>query len=66
MTDRIGGVICPLATPLGDDEQLDVPALHRLLERIVPDLDGVFPLGSSGEFALLAPRIAEQMVEPNE
>jgi dihydrodipicolinate synthase/N-acetylneuraminate lyase len=63
LTDRIGGIICPLATPLGDDEQLDVPALHQLLERIVPDLDGVFPLGSSGEFALLAPRTAEQIVD---
>lgn len=63
MTDRIGGIVCPLATPLDGDEQLDVPALHRLLDRIMPDLDGVFPLGSSGEFALLAPRTAEHLVD---
>lgn len=63
MSQRIGGIVCPLATPLGEDEQLDVPALHRLLDRIMPDLDGVFPLGSSGEFALLTPSTAERLVD---
>lgn len=58
-----GGIICPIATPLDADEGLDVPALHLLLDRILPDLDGVFALGSSGEFALLRPRVSEELVE---
>jgi 4-hydroxy-tetrahydrodipicolinate synthase len=63
VTHRIGGIVCPLATPLTDDEQLDVTALHMLLDRIMPDLDGVFPLGSSGEFAVLTQRAAEHLVD---
>ncbi|MBF6613077.1 MAG: dihydrodipicolinate synthase family protein [Chloroflexi bacterium] len=59
----IGGIICPLATPLDDAEDLDVPALHLLLDRLLPDLDGVFALGSSGEFALLRPSTAEHLVD---
>lgn len=61
--DTVAGIICPLATPLDDAEELDVPALHRLLDRLLPDLDGVFALGSSGEFALLKPATAERLVD---
>ena len=58
-----GGVICPLATPLTDDEDLDIPALQSLIDRVVPDLDGILALGSSGEFALLRPQVAERVVD---
>lgn len=57
------GIICPIAVPLTDDERLDVPALNRLLDRLVPDLDGLFVLGTSGELALLRPEVAEHVVE---
>src|ERR1035437_7336518 len=58
-----GGVICPLATPLTDDEDLDIAALESLIDRVVPDLDGILALGSSGEFALLRPQVAERVVD---
>lgn len=61
--NRPGGIICPLATPLDDDERLDVAALDRLMDRIAGDLDGIFALGSSGEFALLRPAVAEAVVD---
>lgn len=61
--NTFGGIICPLATPLDDAEGVDVGALHRLLDRILPDLDGVFALGSSGEFALLTERVADHLVD---
>jgi 4-hydroxy-tetrahydrodipicolinate synthase len=64
MTENaLRGIICPLATPLDSDEGLDVAALHRLLDHILPHLDGVFALGSSGEFAMLTERVAEQLVD---
>jgi dihydrodipicolinate synthase/N-acetylneuraminate lyase len=56
------GIICPLATPLDAEENLDKPILHRLLDHILPDLDAVFVLGSSGEFAVLKEQTAQQIV----
>lgn len=57
------GVICPLATPLTEDEQVDVSALRRLVDRLAPDLDGLLVLGSSAEYALLTQSAAEQVVD---
>lgn len=57
------GIICPLATPLDAAENLDLAALHRLLDRSLPDLDAVFVLGSSGEFAALQEPTARQIVD---
>ena len=57
------GIVCPLATPLNDDERLDQPALGRLLDFILPDVDGLLVLGSSGEFSLLRPEVSEQVIE---
>ena len=58
-----GGIICPIATPLDDEERLDVASLRRLLDRILPDIDGLLVLGSTGEFAFLKEEVADQMVE---
>lgn len=57
------GIICPLATPLDAEENLDRSTLHRLLDYILPDLDAVFVLGSSGEFAVLKEQTARQVVD---
>lgn len=62
-TNMPGGIICPLATPIDDAEAVDVQALRQLLDQILPDLDGVFALGSSGEFALLTERTADCLVD---
>ena len=43
---RPEGVIVHLATRLTDDERLDGPALDSLIDRLLPDVDGVFVLGS--------------------
>lgn len=58
-----GGMICPLAVPLDDDENLDIVGLRRLLDYVLPEVDGIFVLGSTGEFAHLTERVAEQVVE---
>lgn len=56
-------IVCPLATPLLDGEELDVRALRRLVERLVPDVDAFFLLGSSGESATLRDRVRFELVE---
>jgi dihydrodipicolinate synthase/N-acetylneuraminate lyase len=48
-----GGIVCPLATPLTPDGRLDEDVLRALIEALVPDLDGLFVLGSSGELTWL-------------
>ncbi len=57
------GIICPLATPLDSEENLDLATLHQLLDYIIPSLDAVFVLGSSGEFAALKEQTARQIVD---
>lgn len=57
------GIVCPLATPLDDEERVDESALRRLVERLVPHLDGILALGSSAEYALLRPEVAENALE---
>jgi dihydrodipicolinate synthase/N-acetylneuraminate lyase len=62
-TPRPSGIVCPLATPLTADETLDEAAFRKLLDLVVPDLDGALVLGSSGEFALLRDEVALQAME---
>ncbi len=56
-------IVCPLPTPLRDGEELDVRGLRRLVERLVPDVDAFFLLGSSGENATLRDRVRLALVE---
>jgi dihydrodipicolinate synthase/N-acetylneuraminate lyase len=56
-------IVCPLATPLRDGEELDVPALRRLVEHLVPEVDAFFLLGSSGESATLRDRVRTELVD---
>jgi dihydrodipicolinate synthase/N-acetylneuraminate lyase len=56
-------IVCPLPTPLRDGEELDVRGLRRLVERLVPDVDAFFLLGSSGENATLRDRVRLGLVE---
>ncbi|MHB8621333.1 MAG: dihydrodipicolinate synthase family protein [Chloroflexota bacterium] len=58
-----GGVICPIITPLDAEERLDEAALRKLIDRLLPEVDGFVVLGSSGEYALLRPAVAQRAVE---
>ena len=60
---RPAGLVCPIATPLTENETLDVPAYQRLLDSIVNDLDGILVLGTTGEFALLRNEVAVHTVQ---
>ena len=53
-SQELHGVIVPLITPLHNDETVDVPALRRVINYIIKGgVHGIFPLGTSGEFARL-------------
>jgi dihydrodipicolinate synthase/N-acetylneuraminate lyase len=62
MTTPDSLVICPIVTLLDDREELDVPSFRRLIEHLLPFVDGLFVLGSSGEFATLRSRVKSQAV----
>jgi 4-hydroxy-tetrahydrodipicolinate synthase len=50
----VRGVFVPIVTPLTDQEELDRPALRRMVEYLLgAGVHGVFVLGSTGEFAAL-------------
>ena len=55
---RPAGIVCPLVTPLTSDGRLDEAVLRDLIDALVPDLDGLFVLGSSGELTWLPDDIA--------
>lgn len=50
---RPGGIVCPLVTPMSTDGRLEESVLRDLVDALVPDLDGLFVLGSSGELVWL-------------
>ncbi|HET7029122.1 MAG TPA: dihydrodipicolinate synthase family protein [Candidatus Limnocylindrales bacterium] len=58
---RPGGIVCPLATPWSPDGRLDEAVLRDLIDVLVPDLDGLFVLGSSGELAWLPDDVADRV-----
>lgn len=56
------GVLCPIVTPLADGE-VDEEALSSLTEFILDGgVDGLFPCGTTGEFASLAPEQREHVI----
>ena len=60
---RPGGIVCPLVTPLTAVGRLDEPVFRALIEALVPDLDGLFVLGSSGELTWLPDDVAQRVAE---
>ena len=58
---RPGGVVVPLVTPLLPDGRVNERVLRDLVDALVPDLDGLFALGSSGEMTWLPDEVALQV-----
>ncbi|MEM0650357.1 dihydrodipicolinate synthase family protein [Klebsiella huaxiensis] len=52
MSTKFSGIIPPVPTLFDEHEQLDRPAMSRLIDHLLAsDVDGLFFLGSAGEFA---------------
>ncbi|MGD8859574.1 MAG: formaldehyde-activating enzyme [Myxococcales bacterium] len=47
------GVFPALVTPFTDEGDVDERALRALIRRLLPDVDGVVPVGTTGEFVQL-------------
>ena len=63
MANKLKGIIPPLLTPLTEEYNLDVPAVHGLIEHIVRGgVHGVFILGTTGEATGLKYDVRRQMV----
>lgn len=57
------GVICPIVTPLDTEEGLDEAVLRRLVTELLPAVDGLMLLGTTGELPVLDPVVADRLVE---
>ena len=58
------GIISPLVTPLLDNDTLDIDGLERLIEHtITGGVNGVFILGTTGEFASLSYRLRIELIQ---
>lgn len=61
---RLHGIVPPLATPLHEDESLDVRALVRLVEfQLQAGVHGLWVLGTTARFDLLPDPVQRQVAE---
>ncbi len=61
---KLEGIIAPMATPLTRDEKIDVKTTRTLVDFLIEGgVDGLFPLGTSGEFALFDREERKTLVE---
>ena len=57
------GIVVPVITPLDDDEELDTRAFRAHLACLLQaGVQGIFVLGTTGEFALLRERVKKDVV----
>jgi dihydrodipicolinate synthase/N-acetylneuraminate lyase len=64
MTQPLTGIVPPMVTPMRGRDDLDVPGLERLVERILAGgVSGLFVLGTTGEGPSLGYRLRRELVE---
>ena len=57
------GVFPALVTPCSKDEELDVEAYRRLIRRVLPHVNGLVPVGTTGESVYLSPTEKKRVIE---
>ena len=61
---KLEGIVAPMTTPVTRDERVDVRTTRVLVDFLIEGgIDGLFPLGISGEFALFAREQRKIIVE---
>jgi 4-hydroxy-tetrahydrodipicolinate synthase len=61
---KIEGIIAPMATAFAKDGTIDEKTIRVLVDFLVDGgIDGLFPLGTSGEFALLNPEERKLVIQ---
>lgn len=60
---KLEGIWTPMVTPLNGDGDIDLKGTRVLVDLLIESgVDGLFPLGTTGEFALLTPSERNQIV----
>ncbi len=52
--DWLKGIIPALVTPFTAEQEIDEEALHRLIRHVLPHVNAVVPVGTTGEFVYLS------------
>ena len=61
---KLEGIWSPMPTPLAEDGSVDRARIRTLVEFLIEGgIDGLFPLGTSGEFALLTHAERKEVIE---
>ncbi|TCL72363.1 4-hydroxy-tetrahydrodipicolinate synthase [Hydrogenispora ethanolica] len=61
---KLTGVVCPMVTPLDSEQRIDEAGTRRLVSRLIAKgVDGLFLLGTMGEFPMLVEAEKERLVE---
>jgi 4-hydroxy-tetrahydrodipicolinate synthase len=61
---KLEGIVAPMATALTADGAVDVSGTKRLVDFLIDGgIDGLFPLGTSGEFALMDHEERRKVIE---
>jgi 4-hydroxy-tetrahydrodipicolinate synthase len=61
---KLEGIIAPTPTPLSRDEKIDMKTTRTMVDYLIDGgIDGLFPLGTSGEFALFGREDRKKVVE---
>ncbi|ELZ04165.1 dihydrodipicolinate synthase family protein [Natrialba aegyptia] len=64
LTAALSGITCPLVTPFDESGDIDADAFGDLVEFTVDGgIDGIFPCGTTGEFASLSPAERRRVTE---
>ena len=62
--DKLNGVLCPMVTPLDENQNIDEQGTRKLVERLIKKgVNGIFLLGTQGEFPVLINKEKKRLVE---
>ena len=65
MRDEMHGIWALMPTPLNARGEVETESLEALVDRLITrGMDGLFPLGTAGEFALLSPEERHPLSKP--
>ena len=64
LSDRLGGCVPAISTPLNDQEELDISAMRSLVNRlVVAGVHGLFVAGTAGEGPMLEDKVRYKAIE---
>jgi 4-hydroxy-tetrahydrodipicolinate synthase len=61
--DWFKGIFPALVTPFTQDDRIDEGALRALIRHVLPHVDGVVPVGTTGEFVYLSEAEKRQVID---